>query len=190
MNEHIGDNAALYALGLLDAPDRSAVEAHVAQCEPCTALLGAAEADVATIAQTHVLHDAPRSLDSRMASSFARKRVPWYSYAGAIAAALLIGILPSAYFYRQNAAMHEAMVADAQAMSRLAATPHQTAAFKGMTQGSAASVMYAPDGSWYVILVRGASRAFQVAWMHEGKRTMLGTAQPLGDVAVLYLPKS
>ena len=86
--------------------------------------------------------------------------------------------------------MHETMVADAQAMDRLAAMPHQTAAFKGMSPNAAASVMYAPDGSWYVILVRGASRALDVAWMHEGKKTILGTAQPLGDVAVLYLPNS
>jgi hypothetical protein len=50
--------------------------------------------------------------------------------------------------------------------------------------------MYAPDGSWYVIVVREASRPLAVIWMHDGQHTMLGSAVPKGNVAMLYLPKS
>ena len=86
--------------------------------------------------------------------------------------------------------MHESMVAENAAIKQLAAGPFRTAAFAAMSDGSDARVMYSPDGSWYVVLVRGATRALQVAWMHDGERTMLGTAQPHGDVAMLYLPRS
>jgi hypothetical protein len=38
--------------------------------------------------------------------------------------------------------------------------------------------------------VRGASKPLSVAWMHDGQQTMLGSAVPKGNVAMLYLPKS
>jgi len=50
--------------------------------------------------------------------------------------------------------------------------------------------MYAPDGSWYCIIIRGASAPLHVMWPHDGTQTMLGTAMPHGDIALLYLPKS
>jgi hypothetical protein len=50
--------------------------------------------------------------------------------------------------------------------------------------------MYGRDGSWYFIVIRGASAPLHVMWPHDGKQTMLGTAVPHGDVALLYLPNS
>jgi hypothetical protein len=116
-------------------------------------------------------------------------RISWPSIA-AIAAAFLIGVLPSAYLWERNRAMQDAMLYESAAMDRLAATAHRTAAFRGPGGVLAANVAYAPDGSWYVIVVRGASHALRVAWMHDGAQTMLGEAVPHGRVAMLYLPKS
>lgn len=53
-----------------------------------------------------------------------------------------------------------------------------------------AEVVYAPDGSWYLVVVRDAGKALDVVWMHDGERTMLGRATPRGNLAMLYLPKS
>jgi 3-methyladenine DNA glycosylase Mpg len=86
--------------------------------------------------------------------------------------------------------MHAMILAENGAMSRLASDTHRTAHFQPMDSNAPADVMYAPDGSWYVVVVRGASKALSVAWMHDGQRTMLGKAVPKGDVAMLYLPKS
>ena len=44
-----------------------------------------------------------------------------------------------------------------------------------------------PDGSWYLIVVHDASKALGVAWMHDGRHTMLGRTVPRGSVAMLYL---
>jgi hypothetical protein len=187
--EHVGEYAALYALGALDEPARRAIDRHAAGCVQCSRLLGSAEDDVARMAGAELSHEPPATVRRRLPQHMLPARAAWPAWA-ALAAALLLAILPSAYYWQQNRAMHEAMSAHADAMSRLAGTSMRSAAFVGMSGGASARVMYAPDGSWYVVLVRGASGALDVAWMHDGRRTMLGTAQPYGDVAMLYLPKS
>jgi anti-sigma factor RsiW len=199
MNDaHFGERAALYALGALDDAESAALEAHLRVCAECAQLVGEAERDVDTIASLGARRRAPQELSERIerllapASASAPapvQRIPWPRFA-AIAAAFLIGILPSAYLWERNRAMQDAMLSQSAAMDRLAATAHRTASFRSSSREVAAKVMYAPDGSWYVIVVRGAAHALQVAWMHDGQQTMLGDAVPHGAVAMLYLPKS
>lgn len=187
---HIEELADLYAIGALDDAERLTVERHVAGCQQCTLLLAQAEDTVAEMESVRTQHRPPEQLQRRIRAMTQRSQLRWQSFIPAVAAAVVLGLLPSAYFWEQNRTMNETMLANAGAMSRLASTPHRSAAFTEMSDGSAASVMYGPDGSWYVVLVRGTSHALSVAWMHDGRRTMLGTAMPLGDVAMLYLPKS
>lgn len=188
--EHLGDAADLYAIGALDDAERQAVDRHVARCDECAALLGEAETRVTILIEADGRY-VPAAPSKRRVAAPVRRRLSFpYAFATAIAAAFVIGFLPSAYFWQQNRAMHATMLADSAAMNRLASMPHRSAAFNGMNGSSAARVMYAPDGSWYVVLIRGASKALSVAWMHDGQRTMLGTATPYGEVAMLYLPKS
>lgn len=175
MNGHIGEDAALYALGMLDRDDRGAIDAHVERCDACARLLAQAFDDVAAMAQAQPQLEAPP-----------RSRRGWHPAFAALAAAIVIALLPSAYFYQENQRMHQAMLADADAMARIASSPHRAVAFEGTT----ASVMYGRDGSWYCVIVRGAKQPIHVTWMHNGEQTMLGTAVPHGDVAVLYLPQS
>jgi anti-sigma factor RsiW len=200
-SEHVGENAALYVLGALDEDDRRAIDEHASSCEACAAALEQAGDDLTAIAAAQQQFDAPAALGQRVLGNVSRgdvvaltapraKRTWWFVPAAAIAAAFLIGILPSAYFWQQSQGMHAAMRDDAEAMNRLAATPFRTASFGGMNGTTAARVMYAPDGTWYVVLVKGASKALAVAWMHDGRRTMLGAVRPHGDVAMLYLPQS
>jgi hypothetical protein len=186
---HVGEDAALYALGSLDESARRAVDRHAAGCAACSRLLGEAEDDVARMAEAEPQHAPPAGLLRAFRPAAPTPRTGWQGWLAA-AAALVLALLPSAYFWNQNHAMHEAISARTDAMSRLAGTSVRTATFTTMMGGGSARVMYAPDGSWYVVLVRGASAALNVAWMHDGKRTMLGTAQPYGEVAMLYLPKS
>jgi anti-sigma factor RsiW len=193
MSDHIGEDAALYALGMLDEVSQRRVEAHAASCAACAALLSQAEDDVATLAAAEPQHRLPQGFAAPApapAQAKTRSRAPWLSWAAAAAAVLVFGIAPLAYMWQQNRAMHESMVAEGAAMKQLADGRFRTASFATMNDGSDARVMYSPDGSWYVVVVRGATKALQVAWMHDGQRTMLGTAQPHGDVAMLYLPRS
>ena len=182
---HIGDDAALYALGLLDDNERAAIDAHAATCAACAQLLAQACDDV-----THMV-EATSLPPANATRTTARRPARWqYAMSGAwlpaIAAAILIFLLPSAYLLRENIAMHDTMVAESQAMERMASSPYRAVAFNGMD----AKVMYGTDGSWYCVVVHGAKAPVDVAWMHDGTKTMLGTAVPHGEVAVLYLPKS
>jgi hypothetical protein len=108
----------------------------------------------------------------------------------AIAATVAIAFLPSLYLWSQTNALHRAMQAQTAAMERLAEAPHRMARFQTMAGMPPAEVVYAPDGSWYLVLVHGSSRPLSVAWMHDGTKTMLGDTVPRGNVASLYLPKS
>jgi hypothetical protein len=190
--DHIDDSAALYALGVVDDELRVRIDRHVAECDACNELLGAAENDVAAMAAAQPLRQPQAAPVARRPQRQPRSWRPTSAWPvwGALAAAVAIAVLPSTYFWHQNQAMHGAMVANADAMNRLAISSFRTAAFNGMNQGASARVMYAPDGSWYVVLVHGATKPLQVAWMHDGRQTMLGAAEPHGDVAMLYLPKS
>lgn len=183
MTDHLGDDAALYALGVLEPREARAAEEHLLACDACRRLLAQAQADVTAMAASQPQHDPPARqilpLPRSAAQGFNRM---WL----AVAAAFAIAILPAGYLFEQNLAMHQAMLVDAQAMARLAASPHRVVAFTGAD----AHVMYAPDGSWYFIVIRGASAPLHVVWPHDGVKTMLGTAVPHGDIALLYLPRS
>ena len=161
MSAHIGDDAASYALGMLDEHEASLVDQHVASCEACTILLAQAYDDVAAIASAQPQHDLPRK---------PRIALRGWQPLLAVAAAFVIGFLPSTYFLTRMNGMHEQMLANADMMSHLA-HDHRSVAFAG----SNASVMYGSDGSWYCVVVRGAKQALSVAWMHDGEKTMLGT---------------
>jgi anti-sigma factor RsiW len=196
-HEHCGDIAEAYALGILDDAERVAVEEHLRECPTCAQLVSAAESDVALIASMEPQSAAPSELRRRIDRLFHNER--WSSLARigaapffptAIAAALVIGLLPSIFFWSETRAMHAAMLAQNAAMERIVAQPHRTATFAAMPPATMAQVAYAPNGSWYVVIVRGISKPLSVAWLHEGGRTILGDAVPHGNLAMLYLPTS
>jgi anti-sigma factor RsiW len=183
MTDHLGELAALYALGILEPNEQRSAEEHLTHCDACRRLLAQAEADVAAMATAQPQLDPPATL---RAPQIQARRVPRAGMWLAVAAAVAIAVLPSGYLLVQNLAMHQTELVEAQAMARLAAGPHRTATFAGTD----AKVMYAPDGSWYCIIIRGATAPLHVMWPHDGTQTMVGTAMPHGDIALLYLPKS
>jgi anti-sigma factor RsiW len=186
--EHLGELAELYALGALDARERDDVERHLARCAQCVRRLAEAERDVAVLAASQTQYAAPPTLESRLRRAVRPHAFP--AWAAAVAAAFVVGFAPATYFWQQNEAMHALMTADSAALSRIATAPHRAVAFSPMPGGSNASVMYGPDGSWYVVVVAHVSKTLTVAWMHDGRQTVLGTAVPHGDLAMLYLPSS
>lgn len=197
MSAHVAEDAALYVLGALDDRERAAFDAHVDRCAECAHALAAASDELARIETGFAAVEPPQKLDARISAVLdrgaaislhpARRRPAWYGAALAIAAALVIAVLPSAYLWQQNQSMHGEMVAASAAMSRIMTSPHRTVAF---ASSSDARVMYGPDGSWYCIVVRGAREPVDVVWKHDGATTMLGRAMPHGEIAMLYLPES
>lgn len=189
MTDHLGEMAALYALGALDERERRAVEDHLDICDACRRLLAQAEADVTTVELARAQFEPPATLAARISHTIAPPSAPraGRGWTAAIAAAVVLTLLPAGYLLRENTTMHADMATDAQALARVAASPHRVARFSG---GMDANVMYGSDGSWYCVVIRGARAGMDVVWPHDGEQTMLGRAMPHGDVALLYLPKS
>jgi hypothetical protein len=183
------DLAELYALGALDETERAAVDEHLRGCSSCAAIVGAAEHDVALIASMETQRIAPAELAGRVERTIAPPRTAW-RFPMAIAAALMLGLLPSVYFWSANRAMHGDMLTQSSTIERLASAPHRMTRFRTAPGMPPAEVIYALDGSWYLVLVHGISKPISVAWMHDGEHTMLGDAMPRGTMASLYLPKS
>jgi len=188
MSAHIGEDAALYALGLLEEHEMRAIDAHLAHCDACARLLAQAEADVTAIAAAQPQLAAPRWNVSAQEQFAPRATRAWWNTPALslAAAAFVIALLPSGFLLQENLTMHAAMMENSAAIARVMSTPHRTVAFAGAD----AHVMYGKDGSWYVVVIRGATAPLRVMWPHDGKQTMLGTAVPRGDVAMLYLPQS
>lgn len=189
---HDTERAALYALGALNESEVHEFERHARTCPQCARAIGDAERDVALLVALQPQHQPPLELTARVQRALRPPTpLPYHPWRfGTVAAALLIGLLPSAWLWQENRSMHAVMTEQSAAMDRLASVPHRTAPFTGMPQGMQATVAYAPSGAWYVILVRGLSKRLSVAWMHDGAKTMLGDAVPHGGTAMLYLPKS
>lgn len=183
MTDHLGELAALYALGILEPHEARAAQEHLLGCDACRRLVAQAQTDVTAMAAAQTQFEPPKT--ERAAAVRPANFGPGRMLLAA-AAAVVIAILPTGYLFEQNLTMHQAMQTEAQAMARVATSPHRTVAFNGAD----AHVMYAPDGSWYVIVIRGASAPLHVMWPHDGTKTMLGTAVPHGDIALLYLPNS
>ena len=86
MSEHIGDDAALYALGILDEVSRRRIEAHVVSCDTCARELGEAEMQVATLAAAEPQYRPPASFAAPAAPQAARPkpraRPSWTAFVG------------------------------------------------------------------------------------------------------------
>jgi len=196
MTDHIGELAALYALGALNERERDDVERHVAGCHACIRLLAQAEDDVTVLAATEEQRVAPASLHSRVSAVLVKEPVrplrqvaPRWQGLLAYAALFALAVVPTGYLAVQNLAMHNTIMAQSTIMADVASAPHKTVAFAGLSNGDA-HVLYGPDGSWYFVVMRGVHKPLAVVWPHDGKEIPLGATQTRGDVAMLYLPKS
>lgn len=91
-DDHIGENAELYALGELDELEAARVERHARACAACSSRLGDAEATVLQLIEAGGAATVPQALDRRV--RFAQPVSPTRAWIGAVAAAFVLGLLP------------------------------------------------------------------------------------------------
>lgn len=195
MSEHINELAELHALGSLEAFERERVYEHVAQCEPCRLRLEYAEDAVAALAQAQAKpgHQAPPSLQHRLERSIAapaRGLLTWHPFAAAVAAAVILALVPTWVAVDRNTALL-AMRQDERALARLADAGTQIDHAQFMSpskQPMDAKVLYGPHGDWYYVVVMHPRPGMQVAYVHDGHMEMLGTVAMHGESGTLYLP--
>ena len=194
MIEHIDEFAELYALGSLDDLERARVERHAATCAPCAQRLSDAEETVAEIAAGAPAFEPSERLRARLQASIGSPRrgfaMHWWQGALAVAAALVLALIPAWLAVDRSRVVSQAMRQDERALARIAAAQtFNRAAF--MAHGNRpmdAKVLYGPHGDWYYIVVMHPKPDMQVAYVHNGRMEMLGTVAMHGESGTLYLP--
>lgn len=171
-NDHIGDSAELYAIGALDARERSAVEAHVERCTACLRRLGEAEETVLAL-ERDVRVD-PLAFAVVAPLRLRRREVPaWWVPVAAVAALIVGMVLPNLFAQRESPTL--AMIH----------SHFNHAQFSG-PNGPPAKVIYARDHSWYYVIVEGAHR-YGVYGIEGGRNVEIGTTQPKGESSELFV---
>jgi anti-sigma factor RsiW len=202
-DEHIGELAELYALGVLEPEERGPVDAHVAVCALCARALGAAESTIAALDETFIPQlEPPGRLGSRIAASAQtvtapapRREQPRASRTArpaagflATAAALLLaagiggGVLVERSADGRQAARDSAILATIASshFNHASLTPRDPAA-------PVSKVLYARDGAWYYVVVDSATCACRVVASTASGERDLGEPEVRGSTATLFV---
>lgn len=182
--EHVAELAELYALGTLDDRERALVDAHVQTCDECAARLGEAEATVEQLVQ-------PRSpspaLDRRMSAAF-RTRGSWRWTAPLVAAAFVVGLLPSLAMWSGVFGRASFASDQQQAVTAMVGSHFVHAPFVPVDPAAPkAKVIYGRTGDWRYIVAQTA-RPYDVAVVSNGHPVWLGTLHVSGDAGELFVP--
>ena len=141
---HLGEDAELYALGMLEASERRAFDRHLAECEDCTVRVAQAEAAVANMIDATV---DPVHAPARLQTGFKPPARRWIAAAAAVAFAIV-----TAASLQQNVQLHADVRADAVVLRTLVDSHFSHAQFispDGMPVP--AKVVYERHGRWFEV---------------------------------------
>jgi len=171
---HIDQEAELYALGMLEDDERARVDEHLLTCEPCTVLVGQAEAAVAALVDTT---QQPRT----------ERRTAWWPIG--IAAAFAIA---SAGLLGQNVILHGALASDGAVLATMVNSHFDHTQFQGAGGVEIpAKAIYERHGKWYEILADGTPAWHVVFVRPDGTRDAAGAEfARRGSASIVYLAPS
>jgi hypothetical protein len=176
MNDHIGEDAELFALGMLEEPERTRVEAHASGCAPCLQRLGEAEAVVARLALWHPpAKAAPR-----------RVSVPRAWMAAAAVCAVAIGVTIASVLQTRSLT---ARAGANDAILAAIATSHfnHTQFTKVARDAPAAKLLNARRGQWLYVIVDTPLANVRVVVRHGDQTVDLGPTQVHGRTSSLFV---
>lgn len=171
---HLGEDAELYALGCLSAPERATVESHVRECAECLRRVGEAEETLLALERQN--RAVRLAAASAAALPFARRGISAWWLAPAMAAAFAFGLL----FWHGRPAHDDALLA-------MVRSHFNHAQFTG--DGAPAKLIYARDRSWYYVIVSGAGE-YSVYGMRNGAAKLLGVTRSSGTASELFVRSS
>lgn len=169
--QHIGENAELYALGLLGPAERESIDEHVITCDECAKRLGRAERGVAGLLTASVRHKT--------------WRLPSWPLAVAAAFAMTSGIV-----LNQNFALRGALAADGRSYDALVHSHFMHVPFVSSDAGApvAAKVIYERNGRWFQIVALRAPDWHVTLIDANGKRQPIHESpEARGATSVLML---
>lgn len=177
---HLEESAELYALGALPDDERAAADTHLAECDACARRVGEAEQTVAAMVQPDSSFSP--QLDRRMRGSFIQ-RGSWRAWYPFVAAAFILGLLPSLVLLQRNQNFEAADANRAQALSAMVHSHFLHAPFvKLAPDAPAAKAIFARNGSWLYVI---ANSGKDLTLMSGGR--VLGTVTGSGDERTLFV---
>jgi anti-sigma factor RsiW len=174
-DDHIGENAELYALGQLDELESSRVARHARTCDACAKRLGEAEEAVLHLIEFgDVASEPPAWLDRRVRFSGQPPR----AWIAAVAAAFLIGLLPWGVTTLRHS--DEGIGSNQQlAMNAMLAGHFLHAPVTAFVAGAPqAKVIYPREGGWLYVLVGPANQSLDVVAIAGNQRTTIASIAP------------
>jgi anti-sigma factor RsiW len=183
-DDHVGENAELYALGELDELEAARVEHHARTCDECTRRLGEAEATVLQLIESGNVPTArPAPLDRRVRFAPPASRTP--AWIAAVAAAFVIGLLPWGVMMTQRPV---ASTSSQPAIDAMLAGHFAHAPLVALRPGvPAAKVIYPRESGWIYILVGAGQDSFDVATVVKGNRTIVASLAPSGVTRAVFV---
>jgi hypothetical protein len=198
-SRHVGELAALHALGALEPHERAHVEAHVAKCSACARAVGEAEATVAALDDAFIAQvEPPERLGTRIAAS-ARTVVPLPPrhvarftepargfYATAAALLLAAGFGGGAFVERSTDARQAAR--DSAVLATIATSHFNHVSFTARAAGAPISkVLYARDGAWFYVVINSATCDCRIVAHSAAGAQDLGAPVARGTTAALFV---
>jgi hypothetical protein len=181
---HVDENAELYALGTLSELERAAVDSHVATCANCARRVGEAEETVAALSARQSA--VPSQLDRRMRASFGARSLPRSLYA-LVAAALILGLLPSALLWQRDRDLNAMDATRQQAAAAMVHSHFLHAPFTRMAPDApAAKAIFARTGAWLYVIAT-TNQEYTVAVVDGGRRRDLGVLKGTGTERELFV---
>lgn len=177
MSAHVGDDAELYALGVLEQDERKAIDAHLKTCAECSKRVGRAESIVVALGAI--------ALDERPnVHRVAPVRAAWLAAAAAVALAIGLG----GALAWERAYIASIVSSDGFAVKTLANAHFLHAPFvSDVPNAPPAKVFYARDRAWLYVIVDAARSDWRVAGDANGSELDLGRLQTRGSTSVLFV---
>ena len=189
MTEHLGENAELYPLGILDDDAAREVERHIAFCSECAERVARAEAVAASLAAALPLATPSPKLERRLRESTRPQLGMLKSGANvlrfAIAAAFVIAFLG---FGLQTLLLRQRLAAEDVALVTMVHSHFNHVSMSPeSTSPVAAKILYARDGSWiYIIADKPGGALHAIARTAAGDND-LGRLLSTGETATLLV---
>jgi anti-sigma factor RsiW len=182
-DDHIGENAELYALGELNELEAARIERHARTCAQCAHRLGEAEATVLQLIEAGGADaSVPEALDRRIA--FAKPAPPARGWIAAVAAAFVIGLLPWGWTVTQRHPNEAAQPAiDAMLVGHFVHAP-----LLPLQAGApSAKVIYAREGGWIYVLAAAGPDSLDVATVTGDRVSVVGELGSSGATRAAFV---
>jgi hypothetical protein len=187
VSEHLGDDAELYPLGILDAAAAQTVEEHIATCPSCAERVAQARSVAGSLATALPAREPSPELGERLRASTApraqhgvRNR---FDLAWAFAAVLVLALLALGW---QNLVLRRHLTHQDLALATLVHSHfNHVSMIPAPGNTIAAKILYARNGSWIYVIVENPSASLRAVAETPVGTLDLGTLERSGDIATL-----